>query len=283
MTEVLSRADLIRSGKAKEYIQKRKIFLAEECYLDQFLYDGGIHNHYVDRQTKEVLWNDLPRRPEYFGLSSIEEIKECEKIRQAVKKQVMRLKQHLLFMLAYPDYDCYFITITFTDDYLSNTDEKNRKRTVRTILSDLCEDFIANVDFAPETGREHYHGVIAVKLGEVTKIDGFTRFPRLDEAYRHGHISIKPIRHTKKSTKAVPRYIDKLALHAFKEHQSSIITKRGTPYQDYQKAEGGPSGVGIRDLQAIVSEKWRANGDPDAVVNKLLNIFGPDFEVIESM
>ncbi len=272
MTEALSRAELIRTGKAREYIRKRKKYFAEEVYRDIFPYDGALHTHYVDRQTNEVCWNDIPRNEAYFGLS-MDEIRECERIREAVKKQVMRLKHHLLFLLAQPDYECFFVTLTLTDDILLTTSAETRKQRVRRALSQVTEDFIANIDFAPETEREHFHGVIAVLPGMVKKEGKHYKFTELEKAYGYGNINIEPIRQTKKSIKAVPRYIDKLALHACKEHQTSIITKRGTRYRSYRDDMGGVTGLDIKALQSLVFAKWK-NGDENETFSKLLHLFG---------
>lgn len=99
-----------------------------------------------------------------------------------------------------------FLTLTFNDVTLNNTNQKTRCRYVKKFLSEQCKAYVANIDFGAKNGREHYHAVI---LPELDMIDYFR--------WTYGAINGKRIHSTEKDLKKVAKYITKLTSHAVKE------------------------------------------------------------------
>lgn len=59
------------------------------------------------------------------------------------------------------DYDpIVFLTLTFTDKVLLNTNRKTRRRYVRDYLNSQGYLYVANIDYGEDKGREHYHALI---------------------------------------------------------------------------------------------------------------------------
>jgi hypothetical protein len=56
--------------------------------------------------------------------------------------------------------NAYFITLTFTDEILSKTNEKTRRRYVSRAFKAIGYRYVANIDYGDKTHREHYHGII---------------------------------------------------------------------------------------------------------------------------
>lgn len=119
---------------------------------------------------------------------------------------------------------CVFLTFTFRDDVLAQTDEQTRRRFVRRCIKSQCpHNYVANIDFGnagaereyidrdgnkrTSTAREHYHAIAVLP-------DGVKRFDM--SQWKHGFMFVErvPI-HDKK---IVANYVAKLSLHALKEH-----------------------------------------------------------------
>ena len=56
--------------------------------------------------------------------------------------------------------ELYFVTMTFNEEYLNNTTEKQRETDVKQSLNHNSTMYIANKDFGKERGREHYHALV---------------------------------------------------------------------------------------------------------------------------
>ena len=132
---------------------------------------------------------------------------ECEKINHATYKRNKRLKDTIESMLC--DYECFFLTLTFTDDTMQRNSAESRRKYVRRFLSEVSEQYVANIDFGEKNGREHYHAV----CGADSLID--------HKAWIYGNIDFKHVR-TPNDYVALGKYIGKLTNHAIKN------TTRGT-------------------------------------------------------
>lgn len=127
---------------------------------------------------------------------------ECERIVNADKSRRKRLRKRIENMFSMGA--CVFLTLTFTDDVLQNTDEKTRRVYVARFLKSVSSKYVGNVDFGAENGREHYHAVI------VTNTDDFS-------SWTYGFYKAITVRKEEADAKRLATYVSKLTNHAIKE------------------------------------------------------------------
>lgn len=144
------------------------------------------------------------------------EYKEVLKINHASYYRTQRLKQRIECMLLKGT--CLFLTLTFTDDTLLNTTDKERRVAVSRYLKKFNCQYVANIDFGKENHREHYHAVI-----QCENID-------FDSWRKYGNINAERIRNKdiRSDKTKLAKYICKLSNHAIKEttRRSSLIYSR---------------------------------------------------------
>lgn len=127
---------------------------------------------------------------------------EAKKINKADLNRNVRLKKRIAKYLSMGQ--CLFLTFTFNDTCLNNTNEQTRRKYVRRWLKDYSSYYIANIDFGSRNEREHYHALI-----RVDRVDPTTW-------KNNGTINIKRVKPTSDG-KALAKYISKLTNHAIKE------------------------------------------------------------------
>lgn len=126
--------------------------------------------------------------------------------------RVSRLKKRISKMMKYP---CVFLTLTFSDDVLSNTSSQSRKDYVRKYLKANAEHYVANIDFGSDkiyidsegterqaTEREHFHALVVADSVNLSM-------------WKQGAVNAERLRPSS-SPLRIARYIDKLTLHATK-------------------------------------------------------------------
>jgi len=102
--------------------------------------------------------------------------------------------------------NCYFVTLTFTDEVLGKTSEATRRRYVARCLSSCSRTYVANIDYGDTTHREHYHALLEAE-----------ERPTLKEwKERYGFVKIQKVRNTEKDLVKVAKYTAKLSAHALK-------------------------------------------------------------------
>lgn len=107
---------------------------------------------------------------EYFDLCNqygLKMIQEARKINLASYRRVKRLRDRIIKYLN--SGVCTFITLTFKDDVLNETNEKTRRKYVSRALKSLSSNYCANIDYGQDdkyTHREHYH---AIAVGLITQ------------------------------------------------------------------------------------------------------------------
>ena len=111
-----------------------------------------------------------------------------------------------------------FLTLTFNDETLRDTTDKERRVLVSRYLKSFGCSYVANVDYGKENHREHYHAVI-----NTDRID-------YSSWHKYGAIDGEKIRNRNiQSDKTrLAKYICKLSNHAIKEttKRSSLIYSR---------------------------------------------------------
>lgn len=147
----------------------------------------------------------------YSHWAFTEEYIEAEKINRAFYQRTKRLKNRVEQLLEKP---CVFLSLTFTDKTLQNTSPLTRRRYVTEYLRNNYPNYVANIDFGDDFGREHYHAII-----QTQKVD-----------YKSWHHlgAIKGEKIVVNNIVALAKYVSKLTNHAIKEttRRSCLIYSR---------------------------------------------------------
>lgn len=171
-------------------------------------------------------------------------VKECENARQSASKQRKIIEDHIRWLIGNAERlgnDLFFGTWTFNDKALE-LKPRTRRETIGKIIGKL-EDYILNIDYGKENGREHYHGIIAVKRGtyDITEMVWSDKYKswllNIDilDKYKLGYYDLQAIKTNYESEKKLARYITKLTQHSIKEKQSYVSVKKGSAYQEWKK------------------------------------------------
>ena len=170
------------------------------------LYVYKLHEGLIDLETyqyeTELLKENLDE--EYF--------EECMKIIKADYQRRKRLKERITSMLNIGQ--CLFLTLTFTDTVLENTQQHIRRKYVAKFLKANSKCYVANIDYGDTTEREHYHAVI---LCDYLSYDSWS----------YGFSFVESINRYASEDK-LACYISKLTNHAIKESakRCSLIYSR---------------------------------------------------------
>ena len=129
--------------------------------------------------------------------------KECERLDNARVQRVKRLRSRIRYMVE--NYECNFVTLTFSDETLNSTNADTRHRYVMRWLKDNFPCAVANVDYGAKNGREHYHAIVPV--------------PKVNhETWQYGMLYGKTIpKGDKNNADKLSHYVAKLVNHAIKE------------------------------------------------------------------
>lgn len=125
-------------------------------------------------------------------------------------KRTNRLKNRISKMVS--GSPCLFLTLTFKDSVLNSTSQDTRRRYVTRFLKSFGVEYIANIDFGKNNGREHYHAIL-----QADKIDY--------SLWNYGAINGRRINACYSSNVKLAKYISKLTNHALKKttKQNRII------------------------------------------------------------
>lgn len=134
---------------------------------------------------------------------------EAHKINRASSRRVQRLRSRIEKLVF--SGNAIFATLTFTDNVLSSTSQKTRRRYVARFLKSQSEFYVANIDFGSKNGREHYHAVVFVDPNQGIALNQWRKY---------GQINVKRVRVSDKSPLRISKYISKLTNHAIKETAS---------------------------------------------------------------
>lgn len=120
------------------------------------------------------------------------------------KHKTFRVRRKILKMMVLGS--CSFLTLTFTDDVLNSTSEETRRRYVSRFLKSISTDYVANIDWGKQNGREHYHAVV---LGTDFEMVGWDKY---------GFSNCKKVAINDDTTNSsrMSKYIYKLSNHATK-------------------------------------------------------------------
>lgn len=152
--------------------------------------------------------------------------KLCANFNQAKIQKRFRANKRIEQMTSYATRTgnaLHFVTLTFNDECLYNTNSVTRRRAVSRVLRECGSlDYYANIDYGSINQREHYHALVLgdLNLGEWERLYGF--------------VKIEPVRVTLDDSKRISKYINKFSNHACKDGANAdyAITKRGVKLYD---------------------------------------------------
>ena len=130
-------------------------------------------------------------------------IKEARKINIASYRRIQRLKDRITSYLN--SGQCVFATLTFSDDVLQTTTEKQRRVMVSRFLKGCSDKYVANIDYGFDdkySHREHYHAIVLTDFISDHWDGGFSWYERI---------------HSTNSNECLAKYISKLCNHAIKD------------------------------------------------------------------
>lgn len=157
----------------------------------------------------------------YYKIQSnnIDPIKynECVKLNESIYKQKIRLKKRISSLIT--NNFCYFITLTFKDSILTNSDEVKRRNIITRWLKSFTDEYIGNIDFS-KTNREHYHVIVKNKPDKYDL-----------SLYHTKYGMCKSIPIINKNSSSLANYIIKLTNHCLKikgKRQHLLYSKNKT-------------------------------------------------------
>lgn len=194
---------------------KQTALCSKFTYAQSMLDNYGVISRILRSENKDIMpLSLLQSKCDKEGLLSV--FNECLKLNHAYYKRSKRLCNRIETMLL--NGDCLFLTLTFNDNYLSDSTDKERRVAVSRYLKQFNCPYVANIDFGGENGREHYHAVINAPS------------IRFESWRKYGNINAKRIRNRgiDTDTKRLAKYIAKLSNHAIKEttKRSCLIYSR---------------------------------------------------------
>lgn len=163
-----------------------------------------IRHHLIDRETGERLTyydvNAFEAQAKKYrkGFNEIDcairlndsKYRKAKKVRDKIEKLV-------------ESGNAIFVTLTFTDITLQNTTIETRRRYVSRYLKANAKNYVANIDFGAQNGREHYHAVVDKDIN-------------FNDWYKYGAIKVERVRSTTGDLFRVSKYVTKLTNHALK-------------------------------------------------------------------
>lgn len=150
---------------------------------------------------------------------------QCQQIENNGYNRVGRLRKRLANMLE-SENDTYFITFTFSDEYIDKLNDKSKRVMVSRVLKETATDYVANVDYGGDseyidskgqlrtaTSRIHFH---ALANNSIHK-----------DKWPYGFISCFKVRKSTPKQKmyslgALPPYLDKFTKHAIKKSTNNL-------------------------------------------------------------
>lgn len=166
------------------------------------------------------------------ALYGCEVSKEILNMNDARYKRGQRVKNRIEQGVA--DGLAWFVTLTFTDKALEDTEPQSRRKQVCRVCKSIGPyGYIANIDYGDKAKnptskeREHYHALI------FTYEDKETLTKALKAAWgdKYGFFSLKHVKPTEADSLRTSKYVAKLSHHAMKQDKNGraprIIYSRG--------------------------------------------------------
>lgn len=207
--------ELVKSIRQLEYQYSDKKDMLYDCLRceDGKTFDDILHRTYgfIDHRIWMLRWTyKCELRCLAIGYS------------QCLYARLKRVKSRVQSMLESGS-DCYFLTFNINDSSVVNTSDW-LCRVIKSTLSEM-DNFVANVDFCPTTGRMHFHAVVSCSSQSAYNSlfrdwdDGPNRSRSV-----YGWCDVEPI--VVPNNEALSKYVDKLALHGVKDSARRMMFSR---------------------------------------------------------
>jgi hypothetical protein len=186
----------------------------------------------------------------YASFAENEKVKKvCYNLCNSRRQRTKRLNKKITDMLYVGQ--CYFLTLTFTDETLSNTNCLTRRRYVSRYLKSQTPYYIANVDFGSLREREHFHAVV---FGQID----------FNPWHKYGAINCKTIfsKFNDESRVKLAKYITKLTNHAIKNTAKNFRCIYSKNWNDL-----------------VLKKRIRKVAEKDETVKIGLDLFGDDLKL----
>lgn len=199
-------------------------------YIKGYLIDSGIFDDYCRYRRAVYVFNNsieefdkLPNEVKYslnfpklyslqdFHYYFLNQLFNCR------RNKIYRLKQKIKYL--FDNYECVFLTFTFTDEVLQKISSQTRRTYISRFLKKY-DLYVANIDFGQDdkfTKREHYHAIVC---GEVDY-----------SKWKCGAINGERVRVT--NSGKVATYLNKICSHAYKEGASSTRVIASRSFANY--------------------------------------------------
>lgn len=194
------KSEVISEGLVKEVVQKKK-----ELYYSNLIDVVNEEDGVIYKASFDNGWTD------YVLKSRSNSQLDCAFLLvDSKKRKAKKVKDKISDLLL--NNQAYFLTLTFRDEVLQNTTPQTRRTYVRKFLKSVSDKYVANIDFSPDIGREHYHAVI------LNRIDL--------KSWSYGFAFNEKVRSHKNDLERVSKYITKLTAHALKVNATRLIYSR---------------------------------------------------------
>lgn len=213
-----------KNGHYRDYEYKSQILNTKQDLLKlekQVQRTLFLNEDYINNKTGEVIMSlDDAKFYDMTNCNNSDWI-ECHKINHASYNRTNRLRRRINEYLSLGN--CLFLTLTFNEETMNNTNSETRKKYVKNYLKSQSNYYVANIDFGKQNGREHYHAVIVIP-DHKDKID-YSPWNK-----KCGHIDGERVRYDPNneddsSCVKLAKYVSKLTNHAIKNttKRSAII------------------------------------------------------------
>lgn len=135
-----------------------------------------------------------------------ETLKDCITLNEAHRAKLCRIRKRIKPLVM--SGKALFLTLTFTDEVLSKTTQKVRRKYVQRYLRSQCASYVANIDFGSENEREHYHALAIPAYGDKVDLEKWRSL--------YGAINCKRVHSEKADLRRISKYVAKLSYHAVK-------------------------------------------------------------------
>lgn len=152
-----------------------------------------------------------------------EEWKALNQLRISEKRRKRNCKERILRMLTCGE-PVYFFTLTFDNRTLALTSERTRRVYVQRFLRKWFGDYVGNVDYGDQNGREHYHAVVTKCKKCVIAFNPDLGFMELNcgavTPWPYGFYNVEPC--APYSSGSLAEYVLKLTAHAVKRSTNPL-------------------------------------------------------------
>lgn len=157
-----------------------------------------------NEKISRIAWSCLT----VYGDSWHEQSEEYQKLKMQRYRANKRIKDIFTYNAR-----VYFVTLTFSDEFLKNCSTKTLLRYAREFLQSHCNDYFANGDFGSQNGRFHVHAI----CGDPADL----------LSWKYGIVDFKRCKSSEQDKSRLSRYVMKLTNHAYKESACKPFSKRG--------------------------------------------------------